>query len=153
MISFLAGPFIGGGPAWRQRLGPFSIVPAQHPPCLRRDRIKMDVLLVIATMYADVGPTYCGQMTGSIAEPWVALPLGGDWQCGDLVYMRFDDGQSLMARALDAGPFLHHCVETPDGCLPIAVDVPAEHWQHGTATSARLSYFIDFTADARRHVR
>jgi len=67
-----AGPFIGGGPAWRQRLGPFSIVPAQHPPCLRRDRIKMDVLLVIATMYADVGPTYCGQMTGSIAEPWMA---------------------------------------------------------------------------------
>ena len=115
----------------------------------------MEALLLVATMYADLGPTYCGQHTDSIIGPWVALPVetyGADWQCGDLVYLRFYDGQSLMARALDAGPFLYHCVETVDGCLPIVADVPAEHWPHGHATSARLLSFIDITADARRHL-
>jgi hypothetical protein len=110
----------------------------------------MEALLIVATMYTDLGTTYCGQHTDSIIGPWVAMPISGDWQCGDLIYMRFEDGQSLMARALDAGPFLHHCVETADGCLSIAADVPAEHWQHGKATSARLSYFVNITADARR---
>jgi len=106
-------------------------------------------LLLVATMYADVGPTYCGYHTDSIAEPWIAMPLGGDWQCGDLVYMRFYDGSTLMARALDAGPFLHHCVETADGCLPIVADVPARWWQHGRDTSARVTYWQNVSQKAR----
>jgi hypothetical protein len=107
---------------------------------------------MIATMYTDTGLTFCGQNTADIIGPWVALPAGGDWQCGDLIFLRFEDGKTLMAHALDAGPFLYNCVETPDGCLPIVADVPAEHWQHGTATSARLSYFDNLTEKARRAV-
>ena len=109
---------------------------------------------MVATVYVDTGLTISGLDTSEIIDPWVALPyetMGLDWQLYDLIYMRFENGKSLMARALDAGPFYYHCVETADGCLPIMADVPAEHWQHGQATSARLSYFANITEDARKH--
>ena len=62
--------------------------------------------------------------------PWVALPFdryGIDWACGDLIYIRTPTG-SIMARALDTGPFGGYCVAQGDGeCLPIVADVPV-YW-------------------------
>jgi hypothetical protein len=51
-------------------------------------------------------------------------------QCGDLMYLRFSDGDTLQARALDAGPFASYCVMQPDGSCPnIGMDVPAHLWK------------------------
>ena len=62
------------------------------------------------------------------SPPWVALPVsqfGVTWERGDLLLIRPQGASSLMARALDAGPFGDHCIATGDQCLPIVVDVPA----------------------------
>ena len=78
----------------------------------------------IATAYAGpyVGqPLYCGGVYDVQAEPWIALPVGGAWECGDLVLVRFEDGSSLMARAMDAGPLGLYNVEGQ----PILADIPA----------------------------
>ncbi|MCK5643047.1 MAG: hypothetical protein KAJ19_19725 [Gammaproteobacteria bacterium] len=60
-------------------------------------------------------------------QPWVALPFdkyGIDWLCGDLILLRTPTG-SIMARALDTGPFGGYCVAQGDGeCLKIVADVP-----------------------------
>ena len=86
-------------------------------------------LVGIATAYAGpyVGqPLYCGGTYDLQADPWIALPLGDDWRCGDTVRLRFEDGSTLMARAMDTGPFGAFCVRQVDGtCPPIIVDVPA----------------------------
>ncbi len=71
--------------------------------------------------------------------PWVALPVSADWQCWDLILVRehLADGttRSMMAYALDAGPFGDHCVVQADGsCPPIVVDAPT-----GTALWPGLS--------------
>lgn len=62
--------------------------------------------------------------------PWVALSVDGEWQCWDLLLVReyLPDGttRSVMAYALDAGPFGDHCVVQADGTCPsIVVDMPA----------------------------
>lgn len=88
-----------------------------------------EVMLVgVATWYGGVyvdGPLYCGGTYAPETDPWVALDValeGAFWECGDLVHLRFDDGTSLTARAMDAGPFERYRV----GEERIVVDVP-EH--------------------------
>ncbi len=87
-----------------------------------------EVVLMVATWYAGpyIGqPLYCGGVYAETTEPWVALPIQDQsWQCGDLVYLSFGNGDALMARALDAGPFGDNCVIMDDSCVPIVVDVP-----------------------------
>jgi len=61
------------------------------------------------------------------ADPWVALNVSGygtDWECGDWVLVLFDSGESLLARAMDAGPFDGYYVEQWGADRPIVVDVP-----------------------------
>ena len=64
--------------------------------------------LLVATWYAGayVGqPLYCGGTYAETTAPWVALPIQDKtWECGDLIFLRFENGDTLMARALDAGP-------------------------------------------------
>lgn len=107
--------------------------------------------LLVATVYAG---QYVGQETfcGGVYGDGIALPVetyGTDWQCNDLIYIRYATGETLMARAVDAGPFLHNCVMTADGCLPIRLDVPINLWQHGSDTSAILTYYQNISAQAR----
>jgi hypothetical protein len=82
-------------------------------------------LVGIATAYAGpyIGqPLYCGGVYDLQADPWIAMPIGGGgWECGDLVYLRFADGSTLMARAMDAGPLSLYNVEGQ----PIIADIPA----------------------------
>jgi len=90
------------------------------------------IIVGVATVYAGqyVGqPLYCGGVYAETTEPWVALPYGGDWRCGDRIDLSGVDASgepwSLKARAMDTGPFGDYCVEQPDGtCPPIVVDVP-----------------------------
>lgn len=91
-------------------------------------------------MYAGpVGaPLYCSTPQtpytfSTDTQPWIALPLrdyqSGAVECGDLYYLKFENGRTLMARALDAGPLSLYCVEQPDGsCARIGMDVPAHLW-------------------------
>ena len=82
-------------------------------------------------------PLFCSTLDhplfyDSATPPWVALPVGQVWQCGDLILVREhrEDGttRSLVAHVLDAGPFDRFCVRQPDGtCPPIVVDVPRMH--------------------------
>jgi len=92
--------------------------------------------LIVATWYAGayVGqPLYCGGVYAETTESWIALPVDSGWQCGDLVYLSFGNGDALMARALDAGPLGDYCVVYGDQCLPIAVDVPRHLWPDALA--------------------
>lgn len=87
------------------------------------------VLIGVATWY---GGIYVGQPLASgegyytlDREPWVALDssaLGDFYEWGDLLYLRFDNGTTMMARVWDCGPFSLYNV----GGRPIVVDVP-EH--------------------------
>jgi hypothetical protein len=67
-------------------------------------------------------------------QPTVALPVGDYYradgvQCGDLYYIRWENGHTLMARAYDAGPFALYCVKQTDGTCPnIGMDVPSLFW-------------------------
>ena len=91
----------------------------------------MENVVTVATWYAlqYIGqPLYCGGTYAEAAAPWVAMPAGGDWQCGDLVYLSFGNGDALMARAMDAGPFGDNCVMQGDTCAPIVTDVPRHLW-------------------------
>jgi hypothetical protein len=99
--------------------------------------------LTLATMYT--GPTgaalYCSISSDSYVystdtTSFLALPvesyLDGSVQCGDLMYIRFPNGSTLLARALDAGPFASYCVVQPDGTCPsIGMDVPSHLWPVG----------------------
>ena len=72
---------------------------------------------------------------------FVALPLGGDWQCGDFVIITFDDTR-IAARALDRGLFIDNCViQDDDECLSIIVDVPSFLWPYENAISAKARLF------------
>jgi len=96
--------------------------------------------LVLATVYAGrIGqPLYCStpdapRYYDTAYSPWLALPIehyqDGRVQCGDLLYLRFPDGSTLMARAYDAGPFASYCVRQADGSCPsIGLDVPEHLW-------------------------
>ena len=91
----------------------------------------MPVLLGLATAYTatPAAPLFCGGTFATTSAPFVALPVayhGTGWQCGDLVYLRFADGSTLMARARDAGPLSRYHIADAPG-VPIVVDVPA-HW-------------------------
>ena len=97
----------------------------------------------IATAYAGPyvgGPLYCGGVYDLQAAPWIALPTGGAWECGDLVYLRFEDGSTLMARALDAGPLGLYNVQgqaiiadVPAHLAPFALSGPVELYNFGEA--------------------
>ena len=81
-------------------------------------------------------PLYCGNVYAAETGPWVALPYreyGDSWQCGDLVYLSFGNGDALMARALDTGPFGRNCVIRGNRCIPILVDVPELWWPDALA--------------------
>jgi len=101
-------------------------------------------LVGIATAYAGpyIGqPLYCGGVYDVQAEPWIALPiseLGYSWECGDLVYLRFADGSTLMARAMDAGPLGLYNVQgqaimadVPVHLAPFALSGPVELYNFG----------------------
>jgi len=106
----------------------------------------------VATMYTDIGPLYCGGHTSTTQEPWLALPisqLGTTWQCGDLYYLRFSDGTTLMARALDAGPFAKYCVQLDNNCLPIVADIPQAHAPF-PGLSIPIAQMFNITAEVRR---
>jgi len=97
----------------------------------------------IATAYAGPyigGPLYCGGTYDLGADPWIALPVGGDWECGDLVFVRFEDGSTLMARAMDAGPLGQYNVEgraiiadIPAHLAPFKLSGPIELYNFGKA--------------------
>jgi hypothetical protein len=93
------------------------------------------VLTGTATIYAEpyVGqPLYCdrgeGLIYGPESPPWVAVDVGeyesGRVRCWDLLYIRFANGETLLAYALDAGYLASHYVEQW-GTQPIVLDVPA----------------------------
>ena len=83
----------------------------------------------------------CSGVYTDTAAPWVALPAqdrGDTWQCGDLVALWFpEQSELLVARAMDAGPFGEHCIQSIDGaCSPIVADIPLHLWPAGDALSA-----------------
>jgi hypothetical protein len=89
----------------------------------------------MATAYTGYtgAPLYCDRGNGllfdQVTEPWVALDVSefvaGRVQCGDEILVRFRDGKTLRAQALDAGPLYPHVIA--DTGLPIVVDIPAHH--------------------------
>jgi len=106
--------------------------------------MECSLLLIagIATAYAGqyVGqPLYCGGVYDVQAEPWIALPVG-EFECGDLVLVRFEDGSTLMARAMDAGPLGLYNVQgqaiiadVPAHLAPFALSGPIELYNFGEA--------------------
>ncbi len=82
------------------------------------------------------GPLYCGGTFDVAAEPWIAMPSGGNWQCGDQIVI-WSGGQVYHLRARDCGPFDRYCVIEGDRCLPIVGDLP-DHlaWWPGLSTRA-----------------
>jgi len=93
------------------------------------------ILVGVATTYGGPGeawfdgrPLYCGcGATYDVdAPPWVAVDVSeyesGRVRCGDELWMTFEGGGKLRARAMDAGYLYGH-----DTLLggPIVVDVPA----------------------------
>lgn len=95
----------------------------------------------VATYYTDeyTGPLYCDRGEGLTfsreTEPWVAV---ADWmyqtgliKCHDLLLITFEDGTTLSAKALDAGPFSKYWVEDFKN-LPIIVDIPEHLWPFKT---------------------
>ena len=88
----------------------------------------------LATWYAGpyIGePLYCDRGDGLIYSedlpPWVAVDVGEYWsgrvQCGDMLAVKFANGETLRARAWDAGYLARH---------GIVVDVPlhlARKWR------------------------
>ena len=112
----------------------------------------VEAVTVIATMYLGPvgGPLYCSTPANPLSfttqQPikWIALPVedyqSGAVACGDLHYLKFADGSTLMARALDAGPFAMYCVKQPDGSCPsIGVDVPGYFWPvNGTSATVEM---------------
>jgi len=95
----------------------------------------IEILLGVATWYAGVyvgQPLYCGG-TYDVASEWVALPMGTDWQCGDLIAVFFEgetaaEHDLVVARVYDTGPLGEYCVAQRDDCVPIVVDIPAHLW-------------------------
>jgi len=88
----------------------------------------------VATIYAGpyIGqPLYCDRGQGWIyqvdAKPWIALDVGeytsGRVRCDDEFLVTFANGQTLLARARDAGYLYPHYVEQWQ--QPIVIDVPA----------------------------
>lgn len=80
-------------------------------------------LVGIATAYGRpfIGhPLYCDGTYDLDAEPWIALPIDSDFVCGELAYLRFEDGSTLMARVMDAGPLGQYNVQGK----PILADIP-----------------------------
>jgi hypothetical protein len=77
-------------------------------------------------------PLYCdrgnGLTYGNTVTPWVALDVSeyrsGRVQCGDRIEVTFENGEVLVAYALDAGPLYPYQIAEA-GYAPIIVDVPA----------------------------
>jgi hypothetical protein len=80
----------------------------------------MQTLLAIATVatcytgqYVDQPLAFGGIYTYT-AEPWVAMPesqLGVTWLRHDLIYVSWGQGDGLLARARDTGPFGRYHVD------------------------------------------
>ena len=123
------------------------------------------VSLVLATVYTAAlhsgQPLYWSTPQTPICydittPPWIALPAehyrDGIAQPGDLFYIRFPDGSTLMARALDAGPFASYCVEQPDGSCPdIGMDIPDHLWPVGGLSAWVEVYNVSAAARAGVH--
>lgn len=103
----------------------------------------------VVTYYpADVyggNPLYCDtwetELEYNESLSFVALPIGANWLCGDLVVIRFLDGTRIITRALDSGTFKDNCVLHDNGeCVPILADLPEHLWPYDTKyLSARAS--------------
>jgi hypothetical protein len=113
------------------------------------------VALTIATWYTGPAgaPLFCGGVYADTTAPWVALPVetwGEEWQCGDLIYISFGQGDALMVRAMDAGPFGNRCVLQVDGtCAPIVVDVPRHLWPRSMEGWSAGVQVVNVTAQVR----
>ena len=92
-------------------------------------------------------PLYCDTWQTDLAynenTNFVAIPVSwyesGDWQCGDLVVIEFENGDSLLSYALDAGPFGDKFVVKYGEFVPIIVDVPSHEWPYsGISTGASI---------------
>jgi len=76
-------------------------------------------------------PLYCSRPSNPytynsallVRRPWVALPVDGDWTCGDPVLVLVRGGGYLLADALDAGPFGPSADYRIWG-QPVIVDIP-----------------------------
>jgi hypothetical protein len=100
--------------------------------------------LVFITMYLESihqgDPLYCDRGQGYIYDqstiPWVALPPGPGWECGDSIVI-WDDGIMREFVALDSW-VNGSCIIEGDDCIKIGADVP-EHlawWGEGLSTRA-----------------
>lgn len=103
--------------------------------------------VVAVTMYiphTDV--LYCGGLVSEQVRPWVAMPVGGPWKCGEEIAIWYEDGEIEFYVIADGGPFINNCVMQVDGeCLPIAFDV-ASPWWHRPGISARAVKVWSVTA-------
>jgi len=116
----------------------------------------LPVFLGIATYYTGpIGaPLYCDDGTGHLydvdAAPWVSLSeklyKTGWAECGDKMKVVFEDGTSLIALAMDAGPLHKYFLEENPG-LPLLADVPQHLWPYDTM-SAQVK-LVNLTAVAR----
>ena len=117
----------------------------------------LGVLVGVATMYTGPtgAPSYCDRWDTEYAyseemAPWVALDVGlyesGVVACGASVRLVFEDGQTLRARALDAGYLARHYVEEWGRERPIVADVPAHLAPFG-GWSAPVRVEIDVATD------
>lgn len=103
-------------------------------------RVLASIVLIagVATTYGGAGedhhhgaPLYCDRGDNDLRfdeelEPWVALDVSeyemGRVRCGDEMVLQFEDGQTLVARAFDAGYLYRYTTEIGG---PIVADVPA----------------------------
>ena len=109
-----------------------------------RTETRMNLLAIgIATWYAFFGAPYCS----SCCEPWsetlpyIAVPveqLGGKYQCGEFVYLCFEE-RCRLYRVWDAGPFSRFHVEGWPQPNKIVVDVPERFWtEKGRSAPVRI---------------
>ena len=109
---------------------------------------------LVATWYiaAAGADLFCGG-TYDTSETWVALPYGGEWECGDLIAVWFvEERVLLLAEVRDTGPFGKHCVLQENGlCVSIGVDVPKHAYPVKGVLSAKVVLCnLTATAKARR---
>lgn len=101
-------------------------------------RLLATILLVTGAATAYGGPEHLGQplycdtrstlIFGRVHTPFVAVDVSeyhsGRVQCGDWIRIRFANGHTLDAQALDAGYLYRYRVEQWNA--PIVVDIPFE---------------------------
>ena len=111
-------------------------------------------MLKVATWYIAlvVAPLFCGGVYDT-AQIWVSLLFeewGETWQCGDLIYISFGQGDAILVRVRDTGPFGDRCVLQVDGtCAKIVADIPWHVWPIEGVRSASVRV-VNITAEVRR---